>query len=350
MSYIPSPATAFTLPSTGTSAFVEEVNSIPGPSNQPTSVLTPHSSIAAVLPSSSVAPFALGNGGSDTESDPSTVSPISVPHYVWRANVYGNHDFPIPIDCLLDNGAHLVLIRPETVADLCLPIRKLVKPQCATLAINSQPQTFLLYDYITLSLSSINNAWTSRPVKAFIANDLCTNILLGLPFLKHNKIVIDHDADTAIDKTTGFDLLNENKSSPLIIPKQPKLFPKQKRDLILHIQRKVLEELKWKCAQRLQFLQQTNSFEKITLFNPIALIKDRIEYLATQEQLSKLDSDVKQDYYQIFQPIPHVDLLPDHEPARIHLKEAYKKISTRNYSCPRQYKEAFAILIQQRIT
>jgi hypothetical protein len=286
------------------------------------------------------------NNQSDSSSD---LSPISVPHYIWHANVYGNTDFPVPTDCLLDNGAHLVLIRPETVADLGLPIRKLSKPQYATVAINSQPQTFSLYNYVILSLSSLNNAWTSRPVRALIANNLCINILLGLPFLKHNKIVIDHDADTAIDKTSGFDLLNENKPHPALTPSTPKSSPKQRRDSILHTRRKVLEELKWKCAERLQLLQNNNSFEEIKPFNPIASIKERIEYFATHEQLTKLDNDIKIEYSENFQPIPHVDLLPDHEPARIHLKDAYKKISTRSYSCPRQYKEAFAVLIQQRI-
>ena len=58
---------------------------------------------------------------------------------------------------------------------------------------------------------------------------------------------------------------------------------------------------------------------------------------------------MKDDFEHIFKPIPHIDLLPPHEPARIHLKDAYKKISTRSYSCPRQYKDAFATLVQQRL-
>ena len=81
------------------------------------------------------------------QSDPNSIlSPISIPHYIWHANFYGNTDFPVHTDCLLDNGAHLVLIRPETVANLGLHIRKLSKPQQASVAINSHPQTFLLYD------------------------------------------------------------------------------------------------------------------------------------------------------------------------------------------------------------
>lgn len=102
------------------------------------------SSIAAILPSSSTTSFALGSGDSDTESNPSTISPISVPHYIWHANVHGYNEFPTPIGCLLDNGAHLILIRPETIIDLGLHIHKLSKSQCATIAINSQRHTFQL--------------------------------------------------------------------------------------------------------------------------------------------------------------------------------------------------------------
>ena len=185
-------------------------------------------SVAAILPSSSTTPFVLGTGESDTESDPSSVSPLSVPHYIWHANVHGRTEFPTPINCLLDNGAHLLLIRPETIADLRLKIRKLHKPESATVAINSQHHTFLLSDYVVLTLSSSNNAWTSHPVRALIAHDLCINILLGLPFLKHNKIVIDHDSVTAIAKDSGFDLLNSTKSLLQLPPLTPPLSPKIK--------------------------------------------------------------------------------------------------------------------------
>ena len=305
-------------------------------------------SIAALLPSASI-PFNLGTGGSDTESDPSSVSPISVPHYIWHANVHGKSEFPTPIDCLLDNGAHLVLIRPETVADLGLHIRKLHKPESATVAINSQRHTFHLADYVTLSLSSLNNAWTSRPVRALIAPDLCINILLGLPFLKHNKIVVDHDLDTAICKSTGFDLLNENKPIPLITPAVPPISPKQKRDTILRSRRQMLEELKWHCAERLKKLENNGLFEPLKPLNHIASIRYTIERLASLQELLNKEKELKIEFTQIFDPIPHIDRLPPHEPARIHLIDAYKKISNRSYSCPRQYKDAFATLIQERL-
>jgi hypothetical protein len=83
------------------------------------------SSVAAILPSSTAIPFVLGTGASDTDSEQSSVSPISVPHYIWHAQIDGKNEFPTQINCLLDNGAHLILIRPEIVADLSLHIRKL---------------------------------------------------------------------------------------------------------------------------------------------------------------------------------------------------------------------------------
>ena len=335
------PASSSTFTPNPPSTFIEEAHT-------DVTTIHPQSSVAAILPSSSI-PFNLGNGGSDTESEPSSVSPISVPHYTWFANIHGKHEFPTPIQCLLDNGAHLVLIRPETVVDLGLKVRKLHTPQLASVAINSQRHTFELSDYVVISPSSLNNAWTSRPVRALLANDLCTSILLGLPFLKYNKIIIDHELDTAIAKESGFDLLNENLPSSLTTPLTPHLSPKQKRATILRTRRQVLEELRWRCADQRNVLDKDHTTLTLPRINFIASINDTIRRLASKQELLALETKLKDEFHQIFRPIPHISLLPDHEPARIHLKDAYKKITTRSYSCPRQYKEAFAALIQQRL-
>src|SRR5271168_2153215 len=50
--------------------------------------------------------------------------------------------------------------------------------------------SLIFSDYVYLTASSLDNAWTSRPVRALVAPGLCTEILLGLPFLVHNKIVV----------------------------------------------------------------------------------------------------------------------------------------------------------------
>ena len=141
------------------------------------------------------------------------VSFISVRHLIWKVQIWNNDDIQISYDCLLNDSAHLVLIRPETVTNLGLPICHLSEPVSISFALNdaSMPVTEL-WNYVSLSLSSLNNAWSSYPVCALITPGLCLNILLGLPFLAHNKIVIDHEAHTAVDKSCGFDLLNGNMS------------------------------------------------------------------------------------------------------------------------------------------
>ena len=170
----------------------------------------------------------------------------------------------------------------------------------------------------------MNNAWTSHPIRALIAADLCVNILLGLPFLKHNKIVIDHNADTAIAKDSNFDLLNENK---FILPKIPppscqSLKNDHKR--ILHLCHLISQELKWKCSECLS-LQNNDSFNNFNHHNHITSIKATIECLMSKQELLSLETSLKDEFKQIFSPIPHIDLLPLHKPAHIHFKDAYKK-------------------------
>ena len=173
--------------------------------------------INAILPSSSI-PFNLGNG-SDTSDENAfnrevSKAPLTVDHLTWDANVFGGNEFLTRINCLLDNGAHLVLIRLETVTDLALPIRKLETPISVTLALEGKKTVSVFHNYVYLQLSSGNNEWTSKPICALVAPGLCSNILLGLPFLTHNNIVIDHAARTAIDKESGFDLMNDESIMP----------------------------------------------------------------------------------------------------------------------------------------
>ena len=345
-SYFAPPAIPYSTPAPSvtdnTSAQIEEL-----PNGTLDNFPNVNAPVGAILPSS-FHQFVLA-GDLDTSGSSEDVSPLSCPHLIWRAQIWNNDDVQIPFDCMLDDGAHLVLIRPETVTDLGLPIRRLHEPVKVTLALNGDPNSMTVFhDYVSLSLSSLNNAWSSKPVRALIAPGLCSSILLGLPFLVHNKIVIDHDSRTAIDKSCGFDLLNEN-SSRVAPPFSKNLSPKQKRLLILKHKRNVLCELKLKYTQRKQHLENNKVFENILPFNPIAAITARIESLACQKTLNKLEGEIKHNYRDVFRPIPHISELPTSETARIQLKNAYQTISKRQYDVPRQFRESFAILIQQRL-
>ena len=85
-------------------------------------------------------------------------------------------------------------------------------------------------------------------------------------------------------------------------------------------------ELKWKCAQRRQILDEMNLFEKISAPAPIATIIAKIEQLAAKDKLIILKKSLKDEYKEIFEPIPHANLLPDEYTARISLKDAEKTI------------------------
>jgi len=199
----------------------------------------------------------------------------------------------------------------------------------------------------------LEQPWSSHPVVALLAPGLCTNILLGLPFLSQNNIVIDHTLHTAHCKSSGFDLLNENASlypqrhihkKHICIPA-----PHECLAVVARHRKAMLTELKWKCSERLRFLEEQALFEFVKPINAITDIKATIEHLSEAEHLTKLETNLKSEFNVIFKPIPHVDNLPLTETACIELKDTYRTISTRTYPCPRQFRDSFAKLLQLRL-
>ena len=51
----------------------------------------------------------------------------------------------------------------------------------------------------------------------------------------------------------------------------------------------------------------------------------------------------------MFEPLPHTDELPTQPVAQIKLKDSDSLIKTRNYPCPRKWKEAWHTLLQQHL-
>ena len=115
----------------------------------------------------------------------------------------------------------MVLICASLVKQLDLHLQKLPSPIKIELAMQNKKEkvSVILTEYVHLSLHDSTGEYSAQTVHAIVTPNLCNPVILGLPFLKHNKIVIDHDQRTAIDKTTGFDLLNPSICAP---PKAPK--------------------------------------------------------------------------------------------------------------------------------
>ena len=285
-------------------------------------------------------------------------SPIAIDHLRWHANIFGANDFPMTFECLLDSGAHLNLIRPEAVVDLGLSVKKLKRPIPIAVAFQDSSAVKSFEDYVSITLSSRNNAWSSHTVKAIVAPGLCHDILLGLPFLSHNQIVIDHTARTAIDKVSGFDLLNENAHIPMrkikaIAPRVRRAELKREleleRELVLNLRKVMITELKSKLLYRNAEKSDEQRSEPVLATNVITAVSAAIEFIASKERLAKLEINLKSEFREIFEPIPHVSQLPTKNMARIEIDNAYRTLSSRSYPCPRKYKDAFSKLIQQRL-
>ena len=271
------------------------------------------------------------------------IAPLTVPHLFWQCSTSGPVNCPpVTISALIDHGAHVVLISDDLATSLDLKRRQLHKQLPVEMAIpgSGAKHVVQLTEWVKLSLYDVSNLWSSKTVRAVIAPSLCAPVILGLPFLSHNNIVIDHAARTAIDKTTGFDLLNP---PPVPTPKarKPRLkefFLQLKEDRAL-----MLAELKLVCHEH--YLINRRHFEDVRPPEPVAAMRQRIEQLTAIEQLNRLSDAVKTKYSDVFEAIPHLNELPSDVYCRIKLKDATKTITSRSYATPRKYKEAWSTLI-----
>ena len=169
---------------------------------------------------------------------------------------------------------------------------------------------------------------------------LCAPVILGLPFLVHNHIVIDHADRTVIDKISGFDLLNPK---PLVTPLPPK--PKLK-DLFTKVM------ATWKLVSTELRLACQKCYRTPVRVNPINIIMavwQIIENLAAKVLLEKMGTKIVKEFKDIFEPIPHVNKLLTDIYCNIELKDVTQKITSRSYSTPRKYREAWKTLINQHI-
>ncbi|KIO13808.1 hypothetical protein M404DRAFT_121464, partial [Pisolithus tinctorius Marx 270] len=247
--------------------------------------------IAVVMPSA-----ALGDG---TDSGEEYVAPLSVPHLRWSCLLEGpNLTFPLSVKVLIDSGSHLVLIDESLIAKLGLRRHQLHKSLNVSVALSSGDREVMsLGNYVTLSCLSSDSRFRSRSVRAIIAPGLCTPLLLGLPFLSHNKLVIDHALRTCISKDTGYDLMNPPGSVCSPSPVTPSVQ---------------------------------------------AVKKIKGDVLAVAEELTKRDARLKVEFADRFPAdIPPTDALPDDVLFRVQPKDANRVIQLRSYDCPKKYREAW---------
>jgi hypothetical protein len=293
--------------------------------------------IAVVMPSA-----VLGDG---TDSGEECVAPIQTSHLRWDCLVDGPAvPSPVPVSALIDHGSSLVLIDESLVNTLGLRRRKLQKPLSIAVALSqNHKQPFVLSHYVKLSCSSLDYAYTSRTVRAVVAPNLCTPLLLGGPFLEHNRIVVDHELRTCIVKDRDYDLLHPPPTVPLarqqVTPTPPQ---------VLGLRHEVVKELKTVLPELKDIVD--DECEPVNGINLAAAVQSCIDKLALQDGLSARDSALKTEFADRFPTdIPHNETLPTDVLFRIHLKDANKIIQQRSYACPKKYRDAWKTLIDSHI-
>jgi hypothetical protein len=243
--------------------------------------------------------------------------PLSVPHLRWKAAVHIPDTVSLrmhTVDTMIDNCSHLVLIDEKTVSRLQLRRHNLHKKISIDVALkNDSKKKIALKEWVRLKLYDTDNVWAAQSVRAVIAPGLCTDVLLGLPWLVANQIVIDHAERSCIDKTTGFDLLH-----PVCPPRAPIPKPKVREayNTIMNNRRKTLDELKAVCLVLRPKLEE--KLEAVRDYDVASALKLRIEQLAFKDQLLELNQRVKDKYKDVFEPIPHTEELQQMYTVKLH--------------------------------
>ncbi len=261
------------------------------------------------------------------QSPATPAAPFTVPHLIWKCSVEDRSSSFLPhhpVSALLDHGSPVILIRESLVVSLNLHCCRLHEPFIMDTATPSATLTSALNKWVKIQLHNPSNCWSSSSVHAIVTPSLCTDIILGLPFLTHNNIVVDASARTVVHKPSGFDLLS--LPSPVLPLPPPR--PTLKQSLLAtHSNVKLLRaELNSVCAQRK--ISVDSSCEPVKSVDVIAAVCSWIECLAAQEELDKLGIKVKEDYAEVFSPLPHIDDMPDKITCKIELVDASKTIAS----------------------
>ena len=144
-----------------------------------------------------------------------TCAPLTVPHLFWQASCSPINNLPLTFDCLLDVGSHLVIIREDLINQLKLCCKKLDKPVFTETTMHDGQKNVIEFDEIVkLQLYDASGHYISKSVCVVISASLCVPILLGLPFLKHNNIIINYEFHTNMLKLCT-QLLEELKTTLL---------------------------------------------------------------------------------------------------------------------------------------
>ena len=228
-------------------------------------------------------------------------TPLQCEHLFWKCHLTTPTGLT-NTTALIDSGAHIVLIRASLVQRLNLPRTPLATPQHVNVAISPGQTAHTLTHYVEISPSTVSHSFTSKPLQAIIVENLCAPIILGLPFLVTNRITCNYARRECNVTVNGkiINLLDQHA-----VPSKP--------------------------------------------IDCLAALSQRARIPAPEHDLLELETRLREQFYDVFEPLPHATELPEKPVARIRLKDPNLPIRTRNYACPRKWKDAWHTLLQQHL-
>ena len=278
----------------------------------------------------------VGNGSFSEGSDNSLASVTQLPHikskhFIWNYSLTGPAvDFPVTKPSLIDNSCHMVLIWPDVVEQLGLPIFSLDQPEEVDVAISFSKagithEKCSLVHYVKICPFSSDSVFHSWLILAVVCLGLCMPFIFGLPFLELNDVVCDHKRWLCIvqHKNFNYNFLDPVKRQELCPPKL------RLKDQLLRnkaYKSDTLQELltifpmKWKDRLLPNIAEPQINF--------ISLILHWIKTLEIEASMSTMENNLRKTFAKVFQPIPHMDKLPMAPLAWITWKDAKKVIKT----------------------
>ncbi|KAJ7910178.1 hypothetical protein B0H13DRAFT_613714, partial [Mycena leptocephala] len=243
-------------------------------------------------------------------------------------------EFPLPVRSLLDIGCPSIVISDDLVNKLGLRRYPLPAEEDNLSSLSESPLS--CREYVKLRVSSRDGNWTSGVARAKVNIGLCVPLILGMPFLSAEHIVIDSAERSAIDKRTGFDLLNNPSHPPRQwMPEWVTPLPTPKKPKRKHI------------IQDLPPLSHSAQLPVSVMLD----VKNRIDELALQKFMQDEDARLKLKHADVFPTrLPdNTDDLPENILHRIRLRNPSITVKGKTYQPARKNLDAWKRILDEHI-
>ncbi|KAJ2921693.1 hypothetical protein H1R20_g15404, partial [Candolleomyces eurysporus] len=275
----------------------------------------------------------------ESDSDVSVPCLLAPPLH-WQGLVWDSDNVPsFCSNCLLDCGSQLVLVSEDFVHRTGLQKFPLSRPIHITVAIPEIPDSAIqlsskskvVYRFgVSITVSSPDNRWSAKEITAVLVPCLLDNcdIILGLLWLTSNRIVMDFENCSAIAKSCGYDLLK-----PIaLLPTNRKAVRRWSCHELSSLKHNFHDMLLELCA--VVWHQNLTSPCDEERRGAVAAITARIVTLNEKKEMAELHKRIMSEYADVFGPVPHVDVLPEHEFCRVKLKDEEVALDSRSYPSP----------------